>query len=162
MTPVTSSYRTEAKSGVFQHIVPWDCGSCSSYGLSKNILCQMDGIDYVVLLVKSCCVVCVCICVCDTQVAKADLSVSLTLSDRGRASVKAAASHHINSPKNVLIQSILYFMLPRAMEKELLPVQSSEWSAGPEAITVFKQRRVASGGGANGGRDHTRNQAPLF
>lgn len=34
--------------------------------------------------------------------------------------------------------------------------------AGPEAITVFKQRRVASGCGASGGRDHTRNQAPFY
>lgn len=52
-------------------------------------------------------------------------------------------------------------MLPRAMEKELLPVVQSAEHAGPEAITVFKQRRVASGCGASGGRDHTRNQAPF-
>lgn len=56
--------------------------------------------------------------------------------------------------------------MPRAIEKELLPVVQSVERAGPEAITVFKQRRVASGCGASGaragGRDHTRNQAPFY
>lgn len=53
--------------------------------------------------------------------SRQDLSVRITRSDRGRASLKkkkkAAGSHHINSPKNVLIQSSLYFTLPRAIEK---------------------------------------------
>lgn len=38
---------------------------------------------------------------------------------QGRASLKAASSHHINSPKNVLIQSSLYFTLPRAIERAI-------------------------------------------
>lgn len=61
---------------------------------------------------------------------------------------------------------VCIFTLPRAIEKELLPVVQSVERAGPEAITVFKQRRVASGCGASGtragGRDHTRNQAPFY
>lgn len=42
-----------------------------------------------------------------------DLSVSLTRPDRGARPLKAAGSHHINSP----LQSSLYFTLPRAIEK---------------------------------------------
>ncbi len=57
-------------------------------------------------------------------------SVTLKRSDKPKIS---ASSLHINSTQNVLIQSSLYFMLPRAIEKELLPVVWSR-APGPEAI----------------------------
>ena len=82
--------------------------------------------DWLIVLVKLGLLwVCVCVCVCArvTQTVPTCLSASRALTGVGwgggwgRARAKAAGSHHINSPKNVLIQSSLYFMLPRAIEK---------------------------------------------
>lgn len=102
-------------------------GTCVSLRLSKNGRLQVEGIDWYFWLSLSP-GVCVCVCLyarargpacpCLHKWHKPGKPVCQTHALwQGRASLKAAGSHHINSPKNVLIQSSLYFMLPRAIEK---------------------------------------------